>query len=248
MKKIVIVGASSGLGLALAERFLKLGWEVGAAARRLSSLEKLKESAPERVRIAKIDVTDENAVSHLTQLIDEMGGMDVYIHCAGILKEEHDVSADTARTVAETNAVGFSMCVATAFEYFRESGREGQIVGISSIAGIRGLGDLPAYSASKAFDSTFLEALRQKADMMKLPLVVTDIKPGWTRTPLLESNRRYMLEMDRDRVTGLIFKAIMKKRKTVVIGLRWRILTAFERVVPTTLWTKLHLPLWKDIT
>lgn len=248
MKNIIIVGASSGIGKELAIRFIRLGWKVGVAARRISALDSLREISPENVYVTKIDVTEDNSADNLHELIERMGGMDVYLHCAGILADETEVSPHITCQVAETNAVGFARLVSTAFEYFRKSGRSGQIAAISSIAGVRGLGDLPAYSASKAFDSAYLEALRQKAHGLKLPLAITDIKPGWTRTPLLNLNRKYLLEMNSDKVTDKIFRAILKQKKTAVIGLRWKVLTTLERLVPTPLWMRLHLPLWKDST
>ena len=244
MKNIIIVGASSGLGRDLAIQFINLGWKVGVAARRTSALDSLREINPHNIYTAKIDVTDDNSVDALNNLIEEMGGIDVYLHCAGILADETALTPDIASRVAETNSVGFARLIAAAFDYFRRAAKPGQIAAISSIAGIRGLGDLPTYSASKSFDSTYLEALRQKAHGMKLPLAITDIKPGWTRTPLLNSNRKYLFETDSDKVTEKIFRAILRKKKTAVIGLRWKILTTLERLVPTPLWMRIHLPRW----
>lgn len=246
MNRVIIIGASSGLGRALAEQFIAMGWKVGLAARRLTELQSVKSMNPANITIARIDVSEDNSVDILNKMIEDMGGMDLYLHCAGILVDESEVSSETLIKVTEINAVGFGRMVASAFDYFCKSGKKGQIAAISSIAGFRGLEALPAYSASKAFDSTYLEALRQKADGLKLPITITDIKPGWTRTPLLDSDRKYIFEMDADKVTNKIMKAILRKRKTAVIGKRWKILTALERIIPTPLWQKIHVPIWVD--
>ena len=245
-KRIVIVGASSGFGLALAKLYMESGWIVGLAARRTEPLERLKSQLPSRVSYARLDVMEPEAPEVLRGLIEHIGGMDVYLHVAGILLDEGNGDTSSGCRIAETNATGFARMILTAFEYFRKSGRRGQIAAITSIAGIRGLGDLPVYSASKAFDSTLLEGLRQKADRLRLPLKITDIKPGWTRTPLLDSGRTYFWEMDSEKVTLRIFEAILKEKRSVVIGKRWKVATFIERIIPGRIWSKLHIPLWRD--
>lgn len=154
------------------------------------------------------------------------------------------LSIETEVKICETNAVGFTRMCATAFKYFETTRRPGRLVAISSIAGTRGLEAMPAYSASKAYDSVLLEALRQRADGLKLPLRVVDIKPGWTRTPLLADDKHYMFEMDADVVADSIHKASQKARRSATIGLRWKVITALERLVPPCIWEKIHVPLW----
>lgn len=248
MLRIIIVGASSGLGRGLAERYIKAGNIVGVSARNVAALEELKALAPERVYVEKIDITSGDAPVRLEHLISQTGGIDIYLHCSGIFRDEDSLEEKSQVSVVQTNVTGFVRMISWVYNYFKKnSGEEGnkQIAAISSIAGVRGLGELPAYSASKAFDSAYLEALRQKAHKERLHINITDIKPGWTRTPLLDKGRTYLLEMDSDRVTDEIFKAINKKRSVSVIGLRWKILTGVERIMPRWLWERLHLPLWK---
>lgn len=251
------MGASSGLGKRLAEKYILAGWKVGLAARNIEKLKAIaldfKNISPryfENIEVARIDITQKDAPEKLEDLIGRLGGMNVYLHCSGILADEESLSEKSQNGVIATNAVGFARMVSAAYRYFRDNkesdGGRRQIAAVSSIAGIRGLSQLPAYSASKAFDTHYLEALRQRADAERLDLTVTDIKPGWTRTPLLSSGRRYMMEMDESRVVEKIFKAIENCRSSSVIGKRWKILTAIERVIPSLIWTRLHLPLWRD--
>lgn len=238
-KRIIIVGATSGLGLNLAKKFLAEGWTVGAAGRNINALNTLKEQAPERVVAAQIDITRPDAADKLRALITSLGGIEIYFHCSGILRE-----SDPQATV-ETNVGGFVRMVNAAYDYFSKQESAGRLVAITSIAGTRGLADLAVYSASKAFDSTFLEALRQRADRNGVPVRVVDIKPGWTRTPLLDSDKSYLLEMDENIVCQKIFNAILHARRTVTVGLRWRILCFVQRHLPNWLWERLHLPLWR---
>ncbi len=244
-RRIIVMGATSGLGRALAERFLMAGWRIGAAGRNTAALQALRALAPGRVVTAQIDICAIDAPSRLAGLIEELGEVDIYLHCSGILKESDSLDLDAQTQTVATNAEGFARMVGAAFEYFRTTGRRGRIVAISSIAGFRGLGDLPAYSASKAFDQAYLEALRQRADALHLPLHIVDIRPGWTRTPLLDASRRYLFEMKADRVADLIYRATLHAKRTATIGLRWRLLTLLERLTPAPIWQRLHLPLWR---
>lgn len=244
MKHVIIMGATSGLGRALAERYIKAGWQVGAAGRNEEALRSLAQLAPDRVLTARIDILAKDAPERLRHLVDKCGGMDIYLHCSGVAMLNDDMSIDTEVKICETNAVGFTRMCAAAFGYFERTRRPGRLVAISSIAGVRGLEAMPAYSASKAYDSALLEALRQRADGKKLPLRVVDIKPGWTRTPLLAADKHYLFEMDADTVADKIFKASLHARRSEVIGLRWKLITTIERLVPSFLWQKIHLPLW----
>lgn len=238
------MGATSGLGRALAERYIDAGWIVGVAGRNQPSLRELSEIAPERVIPSQIDILSEDAPEKLLNLIEECGGMDIYLHCSGIALLDKEPSIDSEVQICETNAVGFTrMCIA-AYRYFESTRRNGRLVAISSIAGIRGLESMPAYSASKAYDSVLLEALRQKSRSQGLPLRVVDIKPGWTRTPLLSKGKHYLFEMDADLVADKIYRASTKAKRSVVVGLRWKVITTLERMVPSCIWERIHIPLW----
>lgn len=244
-KKIIIMGATSGLGRGIAKRFLKAGWTVGVAGRNEAALEELHTLYPDRVITRKIDILSTDAPEQLKSLIERMGDIDIYFHSSGIALMDPSMPIEDEVRTAQTNAVGFTRMVEAAYKYFESTHRQGRIVAISSIAGVRGLEALPAYSASKAYDSTLLEALRQRARRDDLSLSIIDIKPGWTRTPLLESNHKYLMEMDADKVADLIFKASLHARRKATIGLRWKILTFFERLMPSFLYERIHLPLWK---
>ena len=245
-KRIIIMGATSGLGRGVAERFMEAGWIVGVAGRNVQALNELKQKHQERVFTAVIDILSADAPERLHELISQTGGMDIYLHCSGILRaDDESMPIEDEVLTAETNAVGFTRMVSAAYKYFEATKRPGRLVAISSIAGIRGLESLPAYSASKAYDSTLLEALRQRSRRDSLPLKIVDIKPGWTRTPLLNSGRKYLLEMESESVIRGIFKATLHARRSAIIGLRWKILTFFERIVPGWIYERIHLDLWK---
>ena len=246
IKGILIVGATSGLGRGVAEHFIASGWRVGVAGRNCTALGELVALAPDRVFSRRFDITAADAPDQLETLAGTMGEVDIFLHCAGILEEDPELPDEPMRRTVRTNVEGFTASLGWAFRHFRDTRRPGRIVAISSIAGYRGLGDIPAYSASKAYDQAFIEALRQKADAMRLPVRFIDIRPGWTRTPLLASDTHYLLEMSAADVLPKIIRAILRARRSATIGLRWKLLTAVERILPACIWERLHLPLWRN--
>ncbi|MBQ5538862.1 MAG: SDR family NAD(P)-dependent oxidoreductase, partial [Bacteroidales bacterium] len=157
--KIVITGASSGLGMETAKLFIKSGWSVTVCARRTDRLEELK-ALSEGVKTAFLDVNSPESADILTALLKEDGGSDIYFHASGIGCHNLETNLEKELNVLNTNCLGFSRCIITAFNYFKQKGG-GHIAAISSIAGTKGLGAAPSYSASKAMNNVYLQALAQ---------------------------------------------------------------------------------------
>lgn len=167
MKRIVIVGATSGIGLEVAKLCIQAGWQIGAAGRREEALEKLRTQAPDLIVTESLDITRDDAPEHLSRLIDKLGGMDIYLHCSGIGKRNTELHPDIEIDTLRTNGEGFVRMVTAAFGYFRAHGG-GHLAVISSIAGTKGLGSAPAYSATKRMQNTYIDALSQLAHMERL--------------------------------------------------------------------------------
>lgn len=239
-KKAIVVGASSGIGWEVAKLLLADGWHLGVAARREEPLMELKALAPDSVEVMTIDVTKPDAGERLQSLIKRLGGMDLYFHSPGIGKQNRTLEEDIELRTMETNAVGFARMIGTAFRYFAERG-EGHIAAITSIAGTKGLGPAPAYSATKALGANYLQALEQQAHQRGLNIRFTDIRPGFVDTALLNGDFPYPMLMRPDKVARDIVKSIYHHRHIRVIDWRYRILTFFWRLVPNWLWRRLKL-------
>ncbi len=239
-KKAIIVGASSGIGLEVAKRLLSDGWNLGIAARREEPLQALKATAPERIEIMTIDVTKSDAEERLLSLIDQLGGMDLYFHVSGIGKQNRTLEPDIELSTMETNAVGFTRMIGTAYRYFAKKG-EGHIAAITSIAGTKGLGPAPAYSATKALQTTYLQALEQQAHQSGLNIRFTDIRPGFVDTALLSGTFKYPMLMKPETVARDIVSSIISKRHIRVIDARYRVLTFFWRLIPNWIWRRMKL-------
>ena len=239
MRKAIVIGASSGMGLEVTKLLLNDGWQVGVAARRIDRLLSLKESYPELV-CKRIDVTQEDAPDLLMQLVEKLGGMDLFFYASGIGKKNPQLSSDIEISTVQTNALGFTRMVGAAYQFMAAKGG-GQIAVISSIAGTKGLGPAPSYSATKAFQNCYIEALEQQANSRKLNISFTDIRPGFVDTELLKDDNHYPLLMDPKKVSKQILSAIYQKKHIAVIDWRWRIITFFWRLIPRFIWRRLHL-------
>lgn len=239
-KNAVIVGASSGIGKEVAKLLLKDGWRLGVAARREEPLLELKQTAPEQVEVMNLDVTLPNAGERLLQLIDNLGGMQLYFHASGVGWQNRNLEEKIELETMQTNAVGFARMVGTAYRYFAEKG-EGHIAAITSIARTKGLGPAPAYSATKALQSTYLEALEQQAHQRGLKIRFTDIRPGFVKTPLLGDAADYPMLMSVEKVARSIVRAIYKHKHVRVIDYRYRILVFFWKLIPRFIWRKVKI-------
>ena len=235
-KKAVVIGASSGIGREVAKLLIAEGWTVGVAARREDKLKTLNATAYER-----IDVTDENASKGLHRLIDSIGGMDLFFYASGIGRQNRQLQEDIEIATMQTNAVGFTRMIGEAYRYFADTGQQGHIAAITSIAGTKGLGPAPSYSATKAMQATYLQALEQQARQRKLNIWFTDIRPGFVDTDLLSDTFHYPMLMKADKVAKDIIRALRCKRHVRIIDWRYRLLTAAWRLIPCPIWRRMKI-------
>ena len=240
MNRIIIIGASSGLGQQVAKLFLERGWRLGIAARREERLMELKQLAPDRVEVQSLDVTATDAAMRLRELIYRLGGMDLFFYASGIGKQNRTLTPDIELNTVSTNGMGFTRMIGEAYRYFAEQGR-GHIAAITSIAGTKGLGPAPSYSATKAFQQNYLQALEQQANARGLDIRFTDIRPGFVDTDLLKGDFRYPMMLRPENVARQIVHVIDTHRHVKVIDWRYALLTALWRRVPKFIWRKLKL-------
>ncbi len=237
-KKVIIIGATSGIGREVALIYIAKGWKVGVAGRREAELEALRTAYPEQVSAQALDVTHEDAPEKLLALIEQMGGMDVFLLSSGIGKQNYTLDTEIELATAATNVEGFIRMTNAAYHYFEKQGH-GHLAVISSIAGTKGLGAAAAYSATKGFQNMYMDALDQLARMQKLNIRFTDIRPGFVATPLLTSSKKYPMLMDAPVVALDIVSAIEKKKRVAIIDWKFRLLVGFWRLIPKWIWLRL---------
>lgn len=238
-QRAVIMGATSGIGLEVARLLADRGWKVGIAGRRAERLQALQRECRGIAAYKVIDVTHEDAPSLLADLIAQLGGMDLYFHSSGIGWQNNALEAEKELLTIRTNALGFTRMLTAAFNYFASRG-SGHIACITSIAGTKGLGAAPAYSATKRFQSHYLECLAQLAAMRRLPIVITDVRPGFVSTDLIAGSR-YPMQLTSQSVARSIVRAIERRAAVATIDWRYRILVGLWRLIPRALWVKLPI-------
>jgi short-subunit dehydrogenase len=231
-KRIIIIGATSGIGEELARQAVKNGYIVGGTGRRTERLKRLKEELGENFHFTGMDVTrhDEAKVA-LNQLIGEMGGMDIIVLNAGISNYQASSITGMEQMVIDVNVSGFVQLFGIAFQYFRKQGH-GQIVGVSSIAGLFGSSRAAPYSASKAFISTYMQAYRQRSNKLNDDITITDVIPGFVESEMTEGKRGMFWVADTEKAVKQMLKDIENKKAYSYVTRRWRLIAWLIKLTP----------------
>ncbi len=240
VKKAIVVGATSGIGREIAKRLLAEGYTIGVAGRRTEELERLRALDYDRVFTSAIDVNVDDSINKLHQLIADMGGMNLFVLTSGVGFQSLVLEPEYELKTTATNALGFVRMIDTAYRYFSDN-NGGHIAAISSIAGTRGIGVAPAYSATKRFQRTYLDALAQLAHMEKAKIHFTEIRPGFVKTDLLDGTKKYPMLMTPQKVADKIVRAINRRQRVITIDWRYRILVAVWRMIPQCLWERMRI-------
>jgi short-subunit dehydrogenase len=244
--KIFITGASSGIGQALAEHYAKEGAIIGLAARRQDLLNTLQDSLTTETMTYALDVRDAEALAEAANdFISRFGAPDIVIANAGVsagtLTENRD-DIKTFKGVIDINLLGMVHTFQPFIESMKQAGK-GSLVGIASVAGIRGLPGAGAYSASKAAVIAYLESLRVELSINGIH--VTTIAPGYIKTPMTDINEYAMPFLMAPEVAAKKFaQAIAKKKRFIVIPWQMGWLARVMRFLPPWLWDTMmkHAP------
>ncbi|HNX11123.1 MAG TPA: SDR family NAD(P)-dependent oxidoreductase [bacterium] len=237
--KAIIIGASSGIGQALAELMAKKNYRVGSVARNEANLRASQAKCPQNILIKPVDVNDpEAAIASVNYLIAEMGGLDILIISAGIGFQNKDLELEKELKTIQTNVIGFTALANLAFKHFVTK-KSGHLVGITSIMGIRGEQGAPAYSATKGYQSNYLESLRQRACRLKLPITVTEIQPGFMQSQMAKGDNIFW-SAPLKKAAAQILRAIEKKKDHAYVTKRWTIIAWLLKIFPRGWYKKLR--------
>jgi|TARA_B110000091_G_scaffold98554_2_gene107222 short-subunit dehydrogenase len=230
-KNAVIFGASSGIGRELARLLVNDGYKVIITGRRVELLKEIQKENPENYIIKQHDINNVDKTLELFELLsNSFDDVDLIIHNAGIAEENFDLEWDKDLPTINTNVIAATRVYQLAYNYFKEQGF-GHLVGISSVASIRGNRHVPAYHASKAYQSSYLESLWMKAARTKkAEISITNILPGYVKTDIIIGDTFWMSTVEK--ATGQIFKAIKNKKRKAYVTKRWRIIAVILKILP----------------
>ena len=238
MKKAIVVGATSGIGRQLAIMLADNGYRVGITGRRGQLLAELQALNPDSFIFSSFDVAEIAFVpQRLKQLTEELGGVDLMVLSSGTGKINPALDEAIEQQTNAVNVLGFTCVADWAFNYFEQQG-SGHFAAITSVAATRGGRHAPAYGASKAYQVNYLEALRQKAKHLKLPVYVTDIRPGFVDTPMAQAEHKFGVAPV-EKAAKQIFKVIKNKKDVVYITKRWRLVAFIFRIIPGFLYKRM---------
>jgi len=237
VKRVIIIGATSGIGKALAVHYAQNGCTVGVSGRRQHLLKEVQEQFPANIFTACFDVCGEENIAQLESLIQQSGGVDLFIYNSGYgdVSETLDWAID--KQVYETNVKGFIEMTNYMFRFFEKQGH-GHIVATSSIASNRGNSHAPAYSASKAFMSTYMEGLYMRSKRLHIPIAITDIQPGFVNTKDAKGYGRFWVAPV-DKTVKQMIHAIEEKKWRVYVTRRWQLIAVLMRVAPGWLYHRI---------
>ncbi len=236
MKNALIIGATSGIGKELAKLLVADNYKVVITGRREKLLQQIKETNPDKYVVKVQDVTDLRSSEELfSELENDLKTIDLIVFSSGVGNPNYELEWDKELPTLQTNVIAATKIYGLAYNLFRKQGY-GHLVGISSIASIRGNRHVPAYFASKAFQANYLESLWMKGKRSKADIVVTDIQPGFVDTSMAIGKTFWMSTTEK--ATKQIYSAIIKKKKKAYITKRWRLIALLLKNIPSVLLQK----------
>ncbi len=228
----IIVGASSGIGEALARSLAGSGWRVGLAARRLDRLERLEAELGGGARAKRIDLRQEDeARLALASLIDDLGTVDLIILSSGVGEPNPGMNWASEEETIKVNALGFAAMAQVAMRHFLDRG-QGHLVGISSVAKLRGHGDAPSYAATNAFVSVYVDGLRDLEKRRSAGrIAVTEACPGFVATAMMKAPSAFWVASP-EAAAESILQAVRRRAKHAYITPRWGLIGLLLRLMP----------------
>jgi len=239
-KKAIIIGASSGIGRELAKIIAATGYTVGLTARRTELLKELSAEIISKTYIKSLDLSKpEEASSKVQELIEEMHGVDLIIISSGAGYINHELDWQKEKETIDVNVIGFVAMVNVAMKHFLKRG-EGILVGISSIAGLKGNAAAPAYSASKSFVSNYLSGIRYQVKKRKANIKIIDIKPGFVDTEMAKGEKIFWVASP-GKAAAQIYHCIKNGKEHAYITKRWIVVAWIFKLIPDWLFQKLQI-------
>ena len=238
MKNAIVFGATSGIGKSLTEILVNDGYQVAITGRRLALLVALKNKSPNQILVKQNDIQDVRDVEKIFhEIVAEFETIDLVIQSSGVGFINPKLEWNYEEQSINTNVLGVTKLYTLAYRLFKNQ-QFGHLVGISSIASLRGNRAAPVYFASKAYQKAYLESLYIKTKSIKSKKVfITDIRPGFVDTAMALGDGIFWL-VPLEKAVKQIHTAIKKKKRVAYISKRWRLIAWVLKIAPAWLLKK----------
>jgi short-subunit dehydrogenase len=238
MKNAIVFGATSGIGKSLTEILIKDGYKVAVTGRRLEKLAALKKQYPDSILVKQNDIQDVADVEKIfNEIVQEFKTIDLVVQSSGIGYVNPKLEWEKQQQTINTNVLGCTKLYILAYNLFKKQ-QFGHLVGISSIASIRGNRSAPDYFASKAYQKAYLESLYIKTKSIKSKKVyITEIRPGFVDTPMALGEAVFWM-VPLGKAANQIFTAIKKKKRVAYVSKRWAIIAWVLKLLPAQILKK----------
>ena len=235
---IVIIGATSGIGKVLFLKYANADNRIGIVGRRANLLDELSRKYPSKTITAKADITNlEEIEQAINALHKELEHIDLVIVSSGTGDINAELDYNVERPTIDTNVTGWTFVIDTFYHIFEQQGH-GHLVAITSTGGLRGEPMAPAYSASKAYQINYIEALRKKAFKSGSRIHVTDIRPGLVNTAMAKGDGLFWV-MPVEKVASQIISAIRRQKSKTYVTKRWHVLAIINKNLPFDLYKRI---------
>ena len=235
---IIIIGATSGIGKTLFEKYAADCNRIGIVGRRTHLLDELRQEHPDMTVTATADITKQDEIARaIESLRAELKDIDLAIVCSGTGDINASLDFTVERPTIDTNVIGWTFVIDTLYQIFEQQGH-GHLVAITSAGGLRGEPMAPAYSASKAYQINYMEALRKKAYKSCNHIHVTDIRPGLVDTAMAKGEGLFWV-MPVEKVASQIVAAIRKQKSKAYVTKRWHVLAIINKNLPFSIYKKM---------
>ena len=235
---VLIIGATSGIGKALFEIYAAKGNRIGFVGRRVYLLDELYQQHPDKTFTSAADITKQEEIEQaIHTLCAKLKHIDLAIVCSGTGDLNPSLDYALESPTIETNVRGWTFVIDTLYHVFEQQGH-GHLVAITSAGGLRGEPMAPAYSASKAYQISYMEALRKKAFKSGSHIAVTDIRPGLVNTAMAKGEGLFWV-MPVEKVARQIIDAIRKRKSKAYVTKRWHVLAIINRHLPFGLYKRM---------
>lgn len=230
MKKAIVIGGTTGIGKALANTLVCNNYKVVITGIEKNIIKELEQKNNPLLTAKYLDCINDSSSNKITELVNGLGGLDLLVFSAGIGHLNKNLGFKVENNANKLNVLAFTEIADWSYRFFEKQGY-GHFTAISSLAGLFGYHKAPAYHAAKSYQINYLEGLRQKAFRSKIPIYITDIRPGFVATQMTQGKKLFWV-VTKEKAATQIFNYIRKRSTIGYVSKRWSLIAFILKLLP----------------